>query len=159
MIESKREFYVEMQKNLGRMRVVMESNDVLATLPSKICECVRTDDKDLKKYVELFETKMVERENEQKRYEEKSKELTEARNRLFAKLPEDEMVEETTPGEKEKMSKMVYKLITAMNDVQIGIGNFREEHNSTDMDASIQHIEDVVSATLKLLAATSDVNS
>jgi len=156
MIESKHEFYVEMQKNLAKMRVVMQTNDVLASLPSKICECVRSHDKDLEKYVELFETKMVEREREQKSYEEKTRELSEARTRLFAKLPEDEMVEETTSGEKEKMSKMVYKLITAINDVQIGIGSFREEHNRTDMDESIQHIEDVVTATLRLLTATSD---
>jgi len=156
MIESKQEFYVEMQKNLARMHVVMQTNDVLASLPSKICECVRSHDKGLEKYVELFETKMVERETEQKEYEERSSELSEARTRLFAKLPEDEMVEETSSGEKEKMSKMVYKLITASNDVQIGIGSFREEHNRTDMDESLQHFEDVVAATLKLLTATSD---
>lgn len=158
MIESKREFYIEMHKNLASMRVVMDTNDVLASLPSKICECVRSHDKDLENYVELYENKMVERETQQKNYEEKTQELTEARNRLFAKLPEAEMVEETTPAEKEKMSKMVYNLITAINDVQTGISNFKQEHNRTDMDESIQHIEDVVTATLKLLTATKPIS-
>jgi hypothetical protein len=54
MIETKPDFYVEMQKNLARMRVIMQTNDVLASLPTKICECVKSHDKDLEKYVELF---------------------------------------------------------------------------------------------------------
>jgi hypothetical protein len=44
MIETKPDFYVEMQKNMSRMRVIMQINDVLASLPSKICECVKTHD-------------------------------------------------------------------------------------------------------------------
>jgi hypothetical protein len=58
MIETKPNFYVEMQKNLARMRVIMQTNDVLASLPTKICECVKSNDKDVQKYVELFQTKM-----------------------------------------------------------------------------------------------------
>jgi hypothetical protein len=30
MIETKAEFYMEIQKNLARMRVIMEPNDVMA---------------------------------------------------------------------------------------------------------------------------------
>jgi hypothetical protein len=37
MIETKPDFYVEMQKNMSRMRVIMQTNDVLASLPNKIC--------------------------------------------------------------------------------------------------------------------------
>jgi hypothetical protein len=68
MIETKPDFYEEMQKNLARMRVIMQTNDVLASLPTKICECMKTHDKDLEKYVELFQAKMVERETEQKNF-------------------------------------------------------------------------------------------
>jgi hypothetical protein len=158
MIETKPDFYIEMQKNLARMRVIMQTNDVLASLPTKICKCVKTHDKDLEKYVELFETKMVERETEQKDYEEKSAELKEARDRLFSTLPHNESVEVTTPEEKEKITKMIHNFITAIHAVQQGIINFRESHdNKTDMDETIQHVEDVVAATFKLLT-TNDMH-
>jgi hypothetical protein len=158
MIETKPNFYVEMQKNLARMRVIMQTNDVLASLPSKICECVRTHDKDLEKYVELFQTKMVERETEQKKYENKSAELKQARDRLFSILPDDKSVKVTTPEDKEKITKMMYNFITAIHGVQQGIISFRETHdNKTDMDETIQHVEDVVSATFKLLT-TNDMH-
>jgi hypothetical protein len=147
-----------MQKNLARMRVIMQSNDVLESLPNKICECVKTHDKDLEKYVELFQTKMGERETEQKNYEEKSAELKEARDRLFSIMPDNESVEVTTPEDKEKMSKMMYDFITAIIGVQQGIISFRETHdNKTDMDETIQHVEDVVAATFKLLT-TNDMH-
>jgi hypothetical protein len=158
MIETKPDFYIEMQKNLARMRVIMQTNDVLASLPTKICKCVKTHDKDLEKYVELFETKMVERETEQKDYEEKSAELKEARDRLFSILPHNKSVEVTTPEEKEKITKMIHNFITAIHAVQQGIINFRESHdNKTDMDETIQHVEDVVAATFKLLT-TNDMH-
>jgi hypothetical protein len=141
-----------MQKNLARMRVIMQTNDVLASLPTKIYECVKTHDKDLEKYVELFQTEMAERETEQKNYEEKSAELKEARDRLFLTLPDNESVEGTTPKDKKKMSTMMYNFITAIHGVQQGIISFRETHgNKTDMDETIQHVEDVVAATFKLL--------
>jgi hypothetical protein len=141
------------------MRVIMQTNDVLASLPTKICECVKTHDKDLEKYVELFETKMVERETEQKNYEEKSAELKEARDRLFLILPNNETVKVTTPEEKEKITKMMYNFITAIHSVQQGIICFRETHDDkTDMDETIQHVfEDVVAATFKLLT-TNDMH-
>jgi hypothetical protein len=158
MIETKPDFYVEMQKNLARMRVIMQTNDMLASLPTKICECVKIHDKDLEKYVELFETKMVERETEQKNYEEKSAELKEAGDRFFSILPFNESVEVTTPEDEEKMSKMMYNFITAIYGVQQGIISFRETHdNKTDMDETIQHVEDVVAATFKLLT-TNDMH-
>jgi hypothetical protein len=135
----------------------METNDVLALLPSNICECVRTHDKDLEKYAVLFQTKMVERETEQRISEEISGELTEARDRLFSNLPNNESVEVTTPEDKDKMSKMMYDLITAIHDLQQGISSFRENHaDKTGMDESIQHVEDVVAATFKLLTTTKD---
>jgi hypothetical protein len=138
--------------------VIMQTNDVLASLPTKICECVKTHDKDLEKYVELFETKMVERETEQKDYEDKFAELKEARDRLFSILPDDESVEVTAPEKKEKITKMMYNFITAIHGVQQGIITFRESHdNKTDMDETIQHVEDVVAATFKLLT-TNDMH-
>jgi hypothetical protein len=152
MIETKPDFYVEMQKNMSRMRVIMQTNDVLASLPTKICECVKTHDKDLEKYVEVFQTKMVERETEQRSYEEKAAELKEARDRLFSILPDNESVEVTMAEDKKKITKMMYDFITAIHGVQQGIFSFRETHdNKTDMDKTIQHVEDVVSATFKLL--------
>jgi hypothetical protein len=158
MIETKPDFYVEMQKNLARMRVIMQTNDVLASLPTKICECVKNHDKDLEKYVELFQTKMAERETEQKEYEDKAAELKEARDRLFSILPDNESVEVTTAENKEKITKMMYDFITAIHGVQQGIISFRESHdNKTDMDETIQHVEDVVSATFKLLT-TNDMH-
>jgi hypothetical protein len=43
-------------------------------------------------------------------------------------------------------------------NVQQGIISFRESHdNKTDMDETIQHVEDVVSATFKLLT-TNDMH-
>jgi hypothetical protein len=158
MIETKPDFYVEMQKNMSRMRVIMQTNDVLASLPTKICECVKTHDKDLGKYVELFQTKMVERETVQKNYEEKAAELKEARDRLFSILPNNESVEVTTTEDKEKITKMMYDFITAIHGVQQGIISLRETHdNKTDMDETIQHVEDVVAATFKLLT-TNDMH-
>jgi hypothetical protein len=158
MIETKPDFYVEMQKNLAMMRVIMQTNDVLASLPTKICECMKTNDEDLEKYVELFQTKMAERETEQKKYEEKSAELKEARDRWFSILPDNESVEVTTPEDKEKMSNMMYNFITAIHGVQQGIISFRETHDyKTDMDETIQHVEDVVAATFKLLT-TNDMH-
>jgi hypothetical protein len=152
MIETKPDFYVKMQKNMCRMRVIMQTNDVLASLPTKICECVKTHDKDLEKYVELFQTKMVERETEQKNYEEKAAELKEARDRLFSILPDNKSGEVTTAKDKEKITKMMYDFNTAIHGVQQGIISFRETHdNKTDMDETIQHVEDVVAATFKLL--------
>jgi hypothetical protein len=158
MIETKPDFYVEMQKNMSRMRVIMQTNDVLASLPTKICECVKADDKDVEKYVELFETKMVERETEQRHYEEKAAELKEAKDRLFPILPNNESVEVTTAEDKEKITKMMYDFITAIHGVQQGLISFRETHdNKTDMDETIQHVEDVVAATFKLLT-TNDMH-
>jgi hypothetical protein len=158
MMETKPDFYVEMQKNMSRMRVIMQTNDVLASLPTKICECVKTHDKDLGKYVELFQTKMVERETVQKNYEEKAAELKEARDRLFSILPNNESVEVTTTEDKEKITKMMYDFITAIHGVQQGIISLRETHdNKTDMDETIQHVEDVVAATFKLLT-TNDMH-
>jgi hypothetical protein len=152
MIETKPDFYVEMQKNMSRMRVIMQTNDGLASLPTKICECVKTQDKDLGKYVELFQTKMVERETEQRNYEEKAAELKEARDLLFSILPDNESVEVTTAEDKEKITKMTYDFITAIHGVQHGIISFQETlDNKTDMDETIQQVEDVVSATFKLL--------
>jgi hypothetical protein len=50
------------------------------------------------------------------------------------------------------MSKMMYDFITAIHGVQQGIISFRETHDSkTDIDETIQHVEDVVVATFKLL--------
>jgi hypothetical protein len=119
---------------------------------------VKTHDKELEKYVELFQTKMVERETEQKNYEGKSAELKEARDRLFSILLDNESVEVTTPKDKEKMSKMMYNFITAVRGVQQGIISFRETHdNKSDMDETIQHVEDVVAATFKLLT-TNDMH-
>jgi hypothetical protein len=46
MIETKPDFYVEIQKNMSKMRVIGQINDVLALLPTKICECVKSHDKD-----------------------------------------------------------------------------------------------------------------
>jgi hypothetical protein len=119
---------------------------------SLICECVKSHDKDLEKYVELFETKMVELETEQRKYEEKTVELKEARERLFSILPDNESVEVTTAEDKEKITKMMYDFITAIQGVQQGIISFRETHETkTDMDETIQNVEDVISATFKLL--------
>jgi hypothetical protein len=113
---------------------------------------VRTHDKDLGKYVELFQTKMVERETEQRNYEEKAAELKEARDLLFSILPDNESVEVTTAEDKEKITKMTYDFITAIHGVQHGIISFQETlDNKTDMDETIQQVEDVVSATFKLL--------
>jgi hypothetical protein len=152
MIETKADFYVEMQKNMSKTRVIVQINDVLASLPTKICECVKSHDKDLEKYVELFETKMVELETEQRKYEEKAVELKEARERLFSILPDNESVEVTTAEDKEKITKMMYDFITAIQGVQQGIISFRETHETkTDMDETIQNVEDVISATFKLL--------
>jgi hypothetical protein len=158
MIETKPDFYVEMQKNMSRMRVIMQTDDVLASLPTKICECVKSHDKDLGKYVELYEAKMVERETEQRNYEEKAAELKEARDRLFSILPDNESVEVTTAEDKEKITKMMYNFITAIHCVQQGIISFRETHDKeTDKDETIEHVEDVVSATFKLLT-TNDMH-
>jgi hypothetical protein len=152
MIETKPDFYVDIQKNMSRMRVIVEINDVLASLPTKICECVKSHDKDLEKYVELFETKMVELETEQRNYEEKAAELKKDRDRLFSILPDSESVQVTTAKDKEKVTKMMYKFITAIQGVQQGIVSFRESHNTkTDMDETIQNVEDVISGTFKLL--------
>jgi hypothetical protein len=152
MIETKADFYVEMQKNMSKTRVILEINDVLLSLPTKICECVKSHDKDLEKYVELFETKMVELETEQKNYDKKAAELKEARYPLFSILPDNESVEVTTAKEKEKITKMMYDFITAIQGVQQGIISFRETHKTkTDMDESIQNVEDVISATFTLL--------
>jgi hypothetical protein len=154
MIETKPDFYVEMQKNLARMWVIMQTNDVLASLPTKICECVKTHDKDLKKYVESSRQKW----SSVKNYEEKSAELKEVRDWLFSILPNNESVEVTTPEEKEKITKMMYNFITAIHSVQQGIISFRETHDyRTDMDETIQHVEDVVAATFKLLT-TNDMH-
>jgi hypothetical protein len=152
MIETKPDFYVDIQKNMSRMRVIVEINDVLASLPTKICECVKSHDKDLENYVELFETKMVELETEQRNYEEKAAELKKDRDRLFSILPDSESVQVTTAKDKEKVTKMMYKFITAIQGVQQGIVSFRESHNTkTDMDETIQNVEDVISGTFKLL--------
>jgi hypothetical protein len=152
MIETKADFYVEMHKNLSKTRVILEINDVLQSLPTKICECVKSHDKDLEKYVELYETKMVELETEQGNYDKKAVELKEARERLFSILPDNESVEVTTAKEKEKITKMMYNFIKAIQGVQQGIISFRETHKTkTDMDESIQNVEDVISATFTLL--------
>jgi hypothetical protein len=102
----------------------------------------------------------VEREIEQRQYEEKAAELKEARDRLFSILPDNESVEVTTAENKEKITKMIYDFITAIHGVQQSIISFRESHdNKTDMDETIQHVEDVVcvvSATFKLLT-TNDI--
>jgi hypothetical protein len=86
-----------------------------------------------------------------------SGELTQAGDRLFSKLPDNESVEVMTPEDTEKVSKMMYNFITAIHDVQQGISTFRESHvDKNDMDESIQHVEDVVAATFKLLTTTND---
>jgi len=160
MIETKKEFYVLIQKNLLTMRSLMETSDLLASLPSKICECVKKEgqDGDLKKYAELFETKSLEHQTGQAEYEERSKELSEARNRLFANLPDKESVEETSSKVKHQMSDLLYKFMKAISEVQKGISNFREEHpNKTDIDDSVEHLEVVVAATYTLL--TDQVNA
>jgi hypothetical protein len=76
---------------------------------------------------------------------------------LFSILPDNESVKVTTPEDKDKMSKMIYNFITAIHGVQQGIISFWETHNKTDMDESIQHVEDVVAATFKLLT-TNDMH-
>jgi hypothetical protein len=63
----------------------------------------------------------------------------------------------TTAEDKEKITKMVYDFITAIQGVQQGIISSRETHETkTDMDETIQNVEDVISATFKLLT-TNDI--
>jgi hypothetical protein len=65
------------------------TSHLLASLSLKICECVRKNDGDLKVHAELFETKSREHQTGQVEYENMVKELSEARNRLFPKLPDE----------------------------------------------------------------------
>jgi hypothetical protein len=81
-----------------------------------------------------------------------------ATSRALGPLPNNKTVEVTTPEEKEKITKMMYNFITAIHSVQQGIICFRETHDyKTDMDETIQHVEDVVAATFKLLT-TNDMH-
>jgi len=153
MIASKHKFYVEMQKNVGRMRSIMETGQLLAALPSKICECVRTKDPDLVKFAELFETKLVEQEEEQQKYDKRCKELNEARDKLFLKLPQYEPIEyNLTPEENDRITKVLGGLLKAMSVVQQELTSFRQEHTmKTDIDDFIQHVDDIMIATASLL--------
>jgi hypothetical protein len=157
MIENKNDFYKCMQANIVLIRTLVETERLLAALPAKICECVRTEDKNLRQFAELFEMKVRERETVQAEQRERAQELKEAQTRLFAVLPHTQAIEKISAAERAAVNSKLGSFFEHATKLEEELTEFRETHEGpTDVDESIQNFMDVMNGLQLLLGDLSN---